>query len=52
MLGKVLPSLQQFIEEHCTDILSLPIPEIIYSRYCGDELTDAFILENLVAEGV
>ena len=33
------------------DILSLPIPEIIYSHYCGDEIHDAFILQNLVAEG-
>jgi len=51
MLGQVLPKLQQFIDENCTDILSLPIPEIIYSHYSGDEIHDAFILQNLVAEG-
>jgi len=51
MLGQVLPRLQYFIETNCTDILSLPIPEIIYSHYCGDEIHDAFILQNLVAEG-
>jgi len=51
MLGQVLPKLQHFIDENCTDILSLPIPEIIYSHYSGDEIHDAFILQNLTAEG-
>jgi len=51
MLGQVLPRMQNFIDANCTDILQLPIPEIIYSHYCGDEIHDAFILQNLVAEG-
>ena len=34
-----------------SDVLRLPIPEIIYSRYTGDQLTDVFVLENLLAAG-
>ena len=33
------------------DILRLPIPEIIYSRYTGDETTDVFVMENLLSAG-
>ena len=32
-------------------MLRLPIPEIIYTRYTGDQLTDVFVLENLLAAG-
>ena len=49
MLNSVLPELQRFIEHHCTDVLRLPIPEIIYSHYTGDEVSDVFVLENLLA---
>ena len=31
------------------DVLRLPIPEIIYSNYTGDEVEDVFVLENLMA---
>ena len=31
------------------DVLRLPIPEILYSHYTGDEVSDVFVLENLVA---
>ena len=51
MLGQVLPELQKFIETHCTDVLRLPIPEIIYSQYTDNSTTDVFILENLLAAG-
>jgi len=51
MLSVVLPRLQAFIVEKCTDILSLPIPEVLYCHYSGDEIHDAFVLENLVASG-
>ena len=29
--------------------MRLPIPEIIYSNYTGDEVEDVFVLENLMA---
>jgi len=51
MLSEVLPKLQTYIVDHCTDILSLPIPEILYCHYSGDEKHDAFVMENLVASG-
>ena len=28
MLTRVLPQLQTFIQQHCTDVLRLPIPEV------------------------
>jgi len=51
MLSSVLPSLQTYIADHCTDILSLPIPEILYCHYSGDEIHDVFVLENLMSSG-
>merc|ERR1712224_1045933 len=51
MLHDVLPSLQTFLSTHCTDILQLPILEIIYSHYIGDGLHDVFVLENLQSAG-
>merc|ERR1719430_1773681 len=51
MLSDVLPKLQTYIVDHCTDILSLPTPEILYCNYSGDEKHDAFVMENLVGSG-
>jgi len=51
MLTRVLPQLQTFIQQHCTDVLRLPIPEVVYSHYTGDEVHDVFVLANLVADG-
>jgi len=39
------------MDEKCTGFFQLPIPEIIYSHYIGDEVHDAFVIENLTAAG-
>ena len=60
-------SIPVFLSFFYSDILSLPIPEILYCHYSGDEVAlvqfsgssysktfqkhDAFVMENLVASG-
>jgi len=49
MFTEVLPKLQTFLTDKCTDILQLPIPQQVYSYYKGDGKNDVFVLENLIA---
>merc|ERR1712106_447644 len=51
MFTNVLPELQKYLEETCDGFFCMGVPEVIYCYYSGDEVHDAFIIENLVETG-
>merc|ERR1711892_860325 len=51
MFTNVLPELQKYLEETCDGFFCMGVPEVIYCYYSGDEVHDAFIIENLVDSG-
>merc|ERR1711892_637776 len=51
MFTNVLPELQKYLDENNDGFFCMGVPEVIYCYYSGDEVHDAFIIENLVDSG-
>ena len=50
MLTKVLPQMQNYLDEECQGFFRLPMPEVIHCYYDGKGTDDVFVFGNLLAE--